>query len=111
MPFPPDNLSVDTTGSPNVYFTTECAVNIKKVHKENSNVDIYPNPSNDIINIEIENIKNATIEIYNFSGNLLMTKALNSVLERIYISGLSAGLYFIKVRQEYNVRIKKLIVY
>jgi len=24
MPFPPANVSVDTTGSPNVYFTTDC---------------------------------------------------------------------------------------
>jgi len=27
------------------------------------------------------------------------------------ISGLSMGMYFIKVRQEHNVRIEKLIVY
>jgi len=25
MPFPPEDLEVDTTGSPNVYFTTECS--------------------------------------------------------------------------------------
>jgi Leucine-rich repeat (LRR) protein len=25
MPFPPENFDVDTTGSPNVYFTTECS--------------------------------------------------------------------------------------
>ena len=25
MPFPPENLEIDITGSPNVYFTTECS--------------------------------------------------------------------------------------
>jgi hypothetical protein len=24
LPFPPEGMTVDTTGSPNVYFTTEC---------------------------------------------------------------------------------------
>lgn len=26
MPFPPDGVVVDTTGSPNVYFTTDCSI-------------------------------------------------------------------------------------
>ena len=25
LPFPPEGVEVDTTGSPNVYFTTECS--------------------------------------------------------------------------------------
>jgi len=25
MPFPPDGVSVDSTDSPNVYFTTDCS--------------------------------------------------------------------------------------
>jgi len=25
MPFPPEGAEIDTTGSPNVYFTTECS--------------------------------------------------------------------------------------
>ncbi|UCH15180.1 MAG: hypothetical protein JSV22_04230, partial [Bacteroidales bacterium] len=65
MPFLPENFDfyVDTIGSPNVQFTTECAVNIPGEYTEKRIIDIYPNPSNDIINIEIENINNATIEI------------------------------------------------
>jgi hypothetical protein len=25
MPFPPEGVEIDTTGSPNIYFTTECS--------------------------------------------------------------------------------------
>jgi hypothetical protein len=110
MPFPPVGLQVDTTDSPNVYFTY-CLDNIPVDYKENSTIDIYPNPSDDIINIEIENINNATIEIYSVSGKLVFSKALNSKVEKIDISGLSEGMYFVKVRQEQDVRIEKLIVY
>ena len=113
MPFPPEDrvILVDTTDSPNVYFTTDCAVNIPDDYKEKSTIDVYPNPSDDIINIKIENINNPTVEIYNISGKLVFSKELNSKFEKIDISGLSAGLYFMKVRQENNARVEKLIVY
>ena len=111
MPFPPAGVEVDTDGSPNVYFTTDCVTNIPSEYTANSTIDIYPNPSDDIINIEIENINNATIEIYNISGRLVFSKALNSRIEKIDISGLLEGMYFVKVRQENNVGIEKLIIY
>ena len=82
-----------------------------RTHKTINKLTIHPNPSDDIINVEIENPDNATIEIYNVSGKLVFSKALSSMVEKIDISGLSEGMYFVRVRQEQNVSIKKLIVY
>ena len=107
----PAGVFVDTTGSPNVYFTTNCAVNIPAEYTVNSTINIYPNPSDDIINIEIENINNSIIEIYNVNGKLVFSKAVNSKVEKIDVSELLRGIYFVKVRQDNNVRIEKLIVY
>jgi hypothetical protein len=42
MPFPPEGVEVDTSDSPNVYFTTECATGLNEYKKEEFN--IYPNP-------------------------------------------------------------------
>jgi hypothetical protein len=111
LPFPPIGVNVDTSGSPNVYFTTDCSITDFNDYEENSTLEIYPNHSDDIINIKIENINNATIEIYNVSGRLVFSKALNSKIQKIDMSSLSEGIYFIKVRQENNVRVEKLIVY
>ena len=112
MPFPPaDKVElVDTTGSPNVYFTTDCATNIPDDYEENSTIDIYPNPSDDIINIEIENINNATINIYNVSGKLIFSEALHSKQEKIDISGFSKGIYIVKVMQNRTVNFGKMVV-
>ncbi len=41
---------VDTTGCPNLYFTTECTIGIKKTNI--SELTIYPNPTNDLLTIE-----------------------------------------------------------
>ncbi|UCH15338.1 MAG: T9SS type A sorting domain-containing protein, partial [Bacteroidales bacterium] len=106
----PAGVEVATFGNPNVQFTTDCATNIKNDYNENRTVDIYPNPSDDIINIEIENINNATIEIYNVSGMLVFSKALNSKVEKIDVSGLLEGIYFVKVRQAGGVHVGKVVV-
>jgi hypothetical protein len=110
MPFPPANVYVNITDSPNVYFTTDCLTDIQGDYKENSTINIFPNPSDDIINIEIENIHNGIIEIYNVNGTLIFNKVLNSESEKIDISSFSSGLYFVKVKQDRNVFVEKVVV-
>jgi hypothetical protein len=113
MPFPPadkDDGVVYTIGSPNVYFTTDCSTSIQGDYKENSTINIYPNPSDGIINIDIENINNATIEIYDVNGSMIFSKALHSESEKIDISGFAEGIYLVKVKQDNSVIIEKVVV-
>ena len=112
MPFPPEDKVelVDTTGSLNVYFTTECAVNIPIKYTANSTINIYPNPSDGIINIEIENLNNTIIEIYNVSGRLASSKEINSKVERIDISGFPKGIYVVKVMHDSAINVSKVVV-
>ena len=96
--------------------TALVTINVENVeairnHESMNKLKIYPNPSDNIINIELENTNNAMIEIHNVSGRLVYSKELDSKIEKIDISDLSKGMYFVKVMQEYNVRIEKLIVY
>ncbi|UCH15704.1 MAG: T9SS type A sorting domain-containing protein, partial [Bacteroidales bacterium] len=106
----PSGVQVVTAGSPNVQFTTDCAVTVLNTFKLNSTIDIYPNPSDDIINIDIEGLNNAIIEIYNVSGRLVFSKALNSKVVRIDISGFPMGVYLLKVRQADSVYVEKVVV-
>jgi hypothetical protein len=110
MPFPPSDISVDTTGSPNVYFTTDCSTRIPEDNQEKKAIIIYPNPSDDIINIGLENSNCATIEIFNFSGTLVFSKAMHSASEKVDISGLSKGVYLVKVKQDSSVIVEKATV-
>ncbi len=60
------------------------------------NVVAYPNPANNILNIQADG-SISSIEIMNVLGQTLLTSKGNSNREQIDISGLSAGNYFVKV--------------
>jgi hypothetical protein len=113
MPFPPvDRVeSVDTTGSPNVFFSTDCSITpIEGRYKENRSIAIYPNPADDIMNIEIETIHNAFMEIYDVNGRLILRKAFHAENEKVDVSGFSAGVYLVKITQNGTVSIEKVLV-
>jgi len=77
---------------------------------ENSDkVNIYPNPSNGIVTIEssIINPRDLRIEIYNEIGILVLNKELNSNNLRL---DLPNGMYFIKLVDDINIYLKKLII-
>ncbi len=109
-PFPPAGVYIEASDSPNMYFSDECAANIPGDYKENSMIYFYQNPSDDIINIEIENINNATIEIYNVSGKLIFCRTLNSRSEKINISHLPKGTYLVKIIQDNTAYAEKMVV-
>jgi len=109
-PFPPAGVEANTEGSTNVNFTTDCAVSIPNGYKENSTLDIYPNPSDGIINIEIESINIAVIEIYNVNGTLILSKEIDSKSEKINISNFPKGIYTVRLIKDRAVNFGKVVV-
>ena len=63
-------------------------------------INIYPNPTQNVLNIQIKNQKQVNdyfFKITNLSGQVLYTKEMNSTLDNINIQDLSKGVYFISV--------------
>ena len=75
-----------------------------------NDIVIYPNPVLDQLNIQTNNFKEYTVEIYNINGSLLKTTAITNN-KAINISGLSSGMYIAKfiATDSKEVTIKKLI--
>lgn len=69
---------------------------------------IYPNPSNDFINIiatsDIEELK-----VIDITGNILLELKLNSREIILNLSSFPSGIYFLKVKSENTFEIKKII--
>ena len=73
----------------------------------NSSINIYPNPATN--NIRIENPYQAIIDITNIQGQLIKTTATNGNKTDIDILAFPSGVYFVKVRTEKGVEVRKFV--
>jgi hypothetical protein len=80
-----------------------CNLNIDK--NKTTNFKIFPNPSNNLINIQ-SNRSIKTVKVYDVIGNQVL---VTSETYHINISSLSKGLYFIAVETENARSIQKFI--
>lgn len=83
----------------------------KQKNKEESNILIYPNPTTGVINIDRADTENNTIiQVFDASGRLLKTKILINNLSQLNLLNYPKGIYFIRIREENQVIMKKIIV-
>jgi len=102
---------------PKDYFPAEDGeFSILKVTKNNSglkefsdNINIYPNPANDILNIISDELINK-IEIINSSGQIVNIINSNSKQINYNIQQTQSGVYFIKIHTRNNTIIKKITI-
>ena len=74
--------------------------------QNNLEVSLYPNPVNDVLNIETT-LEVKSVEIYNIQGQ----KVLSSNQKQINVSDLAAGMYMVRIQDaENNSAIKKVII-
>jgi hypothetical protein len=64
---------------------------------ESNGITIYPNPTNDFINIISKPTTNGIIEIYNSTGKLVIKEPIAKELNSIDLTNQADGLYFLKL--------------
>jgi hypothetical protein len=73
--------------------------------------EIFPNPVNGILNVNISDFTSKKIEIYNSQGSLVINKTNLNLSNSINLDGLSSGIYFVKLTDNKNfLAIKKLLI-
>lgn len=98
------NYTLSTTEITNLF--TNNTLSSQNFNQNNLQVSLYPNPTSDILNIEMAN-EVKSIEIYNIQGQ----KVLESSQKQINVSELSAGMYMVKIQDTENaVATKKVII-
>ena len=73
-----------------------------------SEVSIFPNPANTVLNIS--NADNATVEVFNVLGQVMMTRSNISVNETLDVSNLAIGTYLVKINDGVSVSTKKFVI-
>ena len=70
---------------------------------------IYPNPANGFLYIELNDYLNASIEIFNLKGQLILFNPLVSKDSEINITNLRSGYYLVKINHSEGVLLKRFI--
>jgi|GEM_PF-6683012 hypothetical protein len=79
--------------------------------KSENEVNIYPNPTNGIVRVDLKNVGlNTLIQVYDSSGKLLKTRILVSKQTTLDLSDYPKGLYFIRILQDEEVITKQIII-
>jgi hypothetical protein len=83
----------------------------KSVINKSDNLKIYPNPAQDFINIEIENVSKLdfNILIINNLGQIVQQVILTQNVQQIPVSHLPKGIYTLQIRKEETVFVKRFM--
>ena len=81
---------------------------VLKVAGNNTNFNIYPNPSNGSFYFENNGIEVASIEIINSLGETIFES--NSFIDKVEINNSRKGIYFVKVIDKNNLSITQKVI-
>lgn len=97
------NYALSQTEITNLYNNN--SLSSQNFNQNNLEVSLYPNPANDVLNIDMIN-EVKSIEIYTIQGQ----KVLSSNQKQISVSDLSSGIYVLKIQDSENaVATKKFV--
>lgn len=87
------------------------SVQLSNTNFEKIDFSIYPNPSDEYINIQLANDSSSNLElaIYNEIGIKCKSERISSSNTRIDTKELSSGVYFVKLKTDTETLVKKLI--
>lgn len=86
-------------------------VRIKNLIKKEENFTLYPNPSNHLLNIEInENLLNSKAIIFDINGKEVQQFKLTKTNETINIDYLTKGMYYFKIDNNLSTQTKTFVI-
>lgn len=90
--------------------TTEC-IEISGIgFDENTTIDfnVYPNPTQGNITINLSNASNVLVKIIDINGKVIKTKQVNNAINTFDLSNYENGIYFVKIESNDKVITKKI---
>jgi hypothetical protein len=89
----------------------DCTFGIDEKGSSEYPLNIYPNPASTAITISTPTIpkKNTTLTIYNINGQAIITRQITDDITVFDVSGLSQGVYFVKVSNDRTVMVDDFV--
>jgi len=98
---------------PNNWMLATCTITFDPNTIENysNNINIFPNPATSTINIEFDTSTQSkkTISLFDTNGKMVQSFETQNKSYTMNISELPTGVYFLNVRDEHNVIVRKML--
>ena len=88
----------------------EQLVGVDETTIETLGIKVFPNPANDYLTIQSETESDFDVEFINTFGQVILNKTLTKSSNKIDVSQLSQGIYFVKVLVDGKVGVEKIII-
>ncbi len=89
---------------------TPCGFPLSVDHKDPEiGMEIYPNPTRNIVYVNLEKSENVRIDILDAAGKVLQTRKVNQSNVTIDLAQFSNGIYFIKVHSKDKVSVERIV--
>ncbi|MCX6182044.1 MAG: T9SS type A sorting domain-containing protein [Bacteroidetes bacterium] len=77
-----------------------------------SNLNIFPSPANDVVNVNFEAKENVTVSITDITGRVMLTQNVNAGTQalKFNVSTFSEGMYFVNIAGASGSHTEKLMV-
>ena len=76
---------------------------------EFTQVNLYPNPSSGIFNIELTSGEEAQMDVLTISGQVIYSNKINGI-EKIDLSTFAKGIYYLSIKNEKGLINRRLII-
>jgi hypothetical protein len=99
----PVTVTVTNDCGDNTYGNNQVALKVGTTAK--ANIRIYPNPAEDIV--QIEGVNPVSVQLQNIQGQLV--KSFAGDLKRLDVADLPAGVYLLRIETAYGISVHKLV--
>lgn len=70
---------------------------------------IYPNPTEYLLNIKLNNPTKTEASLYDISGRLILKQKLSNQLSIINLENLNSGMYLLKIKTDNKITTKRIV--
>ncbi|MGB5417450.1 T9SS type A sorting domain-containing protein, partial [Algibacter sp.] len=99
-----------TTETGSYQFKANSQNTLNTTDKEtNETLNIYPNPTKNIVNIKLIEYNKADAFLYDLSGRLVLKQNLSNPISSIHLESLNSGMYVLEIKTENKLFTKRII--
>lgn len=90
--------------------STTIGTQVSVVENKGLTINVYPNPSNGVINVNFSEVMLGEIKVFDAIGKLIVNQPINELIETIDLDDEERGVYFLTIENENYKRTIRVVV-